>query len=245
MSFDFQALNMLGYVCYSIYTCCLYFNSAVQNEYTAAFHSHNLVTLNDCCFALHGAVLTTVTCAQIPLYERGGQSLALASLCAICCFIAISIGFAVSILLHWDEGSRVGGLHLFSWLSWLYWLSLIKLVVTVSKYIPQAVSNYRRKSTVGFAIGMVLLDFTGSILSFAQLIFDGATESWSGVFGDPVKLGLSIVGLVFDIIFIIQHYVLYTDRADSRRCNTAGKEAAQHCPSIDDHVLSTNLRSAC
>lgn len=61
----------------------------------------------------------------------------------------------------------------------------------------------------------MLLDFTGSILSIAQLLIDSALESdWSGVTGNPVKFGLGNVSLMFDVIFITQHYVLYRERAD-------------------------------
>ena len=102
--------------------------------------------------------------------------------------------------------------------------SLIKLGVTVSKYVPQALSNYRRKSTVGWSIGNVLLDLTGGFLSIAQLILDGATKGWSGVVGDPVKFALGFVSIVFDILFIVQHYVLYTDRCDKSTGTAAGEE---------------------
>jgi cystinosin len=34
-------------------------------------------------------------------------------------------------------------------------------------------------------------------------------DDWSGVTGDPVKFGLGFVSIFFDIIFIIQHYVVY------------------------------------
>jgi len=43
-----------------------------------------------------------------------------------------------------------------------------------------------------------------------QLIIDSSLQAdWSGITGNPVKTGLSLISLVFDIIFIIQHYVLY------------------------------------
>lgn len=34
-------------------------------------------------------------------------------------------------------------------------------------------------------------------------------DQWSGVTGNPAKLGLAIVSLCFDVIFITQHYLLY------------------------------------
>ena len=214
MSFDFQTLNLLGYSCYSMYTCCLYFDAAVRDEYADAFGgSSSLVTVQDCFFALHACALTACQCAQILAYERGGQRVARATIAAIGAAVGTSATFAAIVALRAAPAVAVGGgVRLFSWLAWLYWLSLIKLGVTVSKYVPQALSNYRRKSTVGWSIGNVLLDFAGGFLSIAQLILDGATKGWSGVVGDPVKFALGFVSIVFDILFIVQHYVLYTDR---------------------------------
>ena len=45
-----------------------------------------------------------------------------------------------------------------------------KAAVTLLKYSPQVRLNYRRKSTVGFSITNVLLDFSGGLLSFMQII---------------------------------------------------------------------------
>lgn len=54
------------------------------------------------------------------------------------------------------------------------------------------------------------MDFAGGWLSLAQLSIDSALQNdWSGMIGNPVKFGLSNITIVFDIIFIFQHYVLY------------------------------------
>jgi cystinosin len=56
----------------------------------------------------------------------------------------------------------------------------------------------------------VLLDFTGGLLSLAQLLMDcGVKGDWSGIEGDPVKFGLGLVSMVFDVVFMLQHYVLF------------------------------------
>lgn len=82
--------------------------------------------------------------------------------------------------------------------------------MTVVKYVPQVWLNYKRKSTVGFSIGGMLLDFSGGILSNLQLIIDSSLEAdWSGITGNPVKFGLANISILFDVIFIIQHYILY------------------------------------
>lgn len=89
-------------------------------------------------------------------------------------------------------------------------MGYVKLVVTVVKYVPQAWANYRRRSTVGWSIEQVLLDFVGGVLSIAQLVIDSSLqEDWSGISGNPVKLVLGSISIVFDVVFMVQHYVLY------------------------------------
>lgn len=42
------------------------------------------------------------------------------------------------------------------------------------------------------------------------MLIDSALQAdWSGLTGNPVKLGLANISLAFDIIFITQHFVLY------------------------------------
>lgn len=89
-------------------------------------------------------------------------------------------------------------------------MEYIKLVMTVFKYIPQVVANFRRRSTIGWSITQQLLDFTGGIGSLLQLVIDSSLQSdWSGLTGNPLKFGLANISLVFDIIFILQHFVLF------------------------------------
>lgn len=96
------------------------------------------------------------------------------------------------------------------WLDFLYTLSYIKLAITLMKYVPQAVYNYRRKSTSGWSIGNILLDFTGGMLSMLQMILNAYNyDDWVSLFGDPTKFGLGLFSVAFDILFILQHYVFY------------------------------------
>jgi cystinosin len=93
-------------------------------------------------------------------------------------------------------------------------------VITVVKYVPQAWVNYKRKSTRGWSIVQILLDLTGGVLSLVQLIIDSAfQDDWSGVTGNPIKFLLSNVTIFFDLIFVIQHYVLYRNAEDKDKTN--------------------------
>lgn len=59
---------------------------------------------------------------------------------------------------------------------------------------------------------MILLDFSGGVLSLAQLFIDSSfNQDWSGLTGNPAKLLLSNISILFDLFFMVQHYILYTD----------------------------------
>lgn len=102
----------------------------------------------------------------------------------------------------------------------LYAMSYIKVVITVVKYVPQAWLNYKRKSTTGWDIRQILLDLTGGFLSLAQLVLDSSFEAdWSGVTGNPIKFLLGNVTVIFDVLFVYQHYVLYKSRIEPEEDN--------------------------
>lgn len=44
-----------------------------------------------------------------------------------------------------------------------------KLTITLIKYLPQMYWNYVRKSTEGWSIFNVIMDFTGGVFSFLQM----------------------------------------------------------------------------
>ncbi|KAJ5823902.1 hypothetical protein N7447_006242 [Penicillium robsamsonii] len=90
-------------------------------------------------------------------------------------------------------------------------VGMIKGFLTAVKYTPQAVMNYRQQSTAGFSIGAILLDLSGAILSLMQLVLDSQGD-WSGAVGNIAKLLLGNITVLFDLIFIFQHFVLYRER---------------------------------
>lgn len=70
--------------------------------------------------------------------------------------------------------------------------------------------NYKRKSTVGWSIGNIFLDFIGGSLSVLQMVLNGYNyNDWVSFFGDFTKFGLGLFSLSFDIFFMLQHYVFY------------------------------------
>jgi len=102
------------------------------------------------------------------------------------------------------------GIANFEWIDLVYTLQFVKLFISIVKYVPQAWVNYKREATTGWSIHNILLDISGGILSLAQLVLDSSLQNdWSGLTGNPVKFFLSQISIFFDIIFVIQHYVLY------------------------------------
>ncbi|KAL7016802.1 hypothetical protein ACKWTF_010142 [Chironomus riparius] len=200
LSFDFLALNFVGHTLYAIFNTCLYFVPFFQEEYFSRFpRGTNPVELNDVFFSIHASVITAVTITQCFMYERGEQRVS---------DIARGIlGIFTTVLVVVIIMSSIGNLH---WLDFLNTCSYIKLAITLVKYVPQAILNYRRKSTVGWSIGNILLDFTGGILSMLQMMLNSYNyNDWQSIFGDPTKFGLGLFSVLFDILFMIQHYVLY------------------------------------
>ena len=60
------------------------------------------------------------------------------------------------------------------------------------------------------------MDLLGGITSIAQLVIDSSLQSdWSGLTGNPVKFGLAQISIVFDLIFMAQHYILYRNAKSS------------------------------
>ncbi|KAG4927151.1 hypothetical protein JHK85_053637 [Glycine max] len=79
--------------------------------------------------------------------------------------------------------------------------------------IYDAVMNFMRKSTEGWSIVNILLDFSGSIANYAQMSVQSIDQnSWVNFYGNIGKLLLSLVSLFFDILFMCQHYLLYPEK---------------------------------
>lgn len=204
LNFDFLALNLLGHTLYAIFNSSLYWITYIEAEYFSRFpRGLNPVELNDVVFSIHASVITALTIAQCFIYERGDQRVS---------NIARGIiGIFFSVILVTFIIAATGVWH---WLDFLNACSYIKLAITLIKYVPQAVFNYRRKSTVGWSIGNILLDFTGGTLSMLQMILNSYNyNDWQSIFGDPTKFGLGLFSVLFDIVFIVQHYVLYRNQA--------------------------------
>jgi len=100
--------------------------------------------------------------------------------------------------------------------------------------------NYKRKSTVGWSLANVMLDLTGGSLSFAQKPIDGFACG-TALFGkgafNVVKFMLSVMSIIFDSIFLFQHYCLYS-KAWKNEART--KNFTELEKTLDDHEKAGN-----
>lgn len=205
---DFAHLNVLGFLCYTIYNASFLLSREIQHEYRERHGGReNVVRWNDATFAAHAFTLASIQLGQSYWYSSGNTVTASESedltgngrsnflprrpyrrlsgfttLSLISLLVAIFFSFIFSFLPS----------HPFSLqpLDFVNFLSYVKLYVTLVKYFPQLTLNWKRKSTRGFSISNILLDFTGGVLSLGQLLLDAGiiNKDWSAVTGDFGKL---------------------------------------------------------
>ncbi|CAH8615333.1 unnamed protein product [Heterobilharzia americana] len=158
-NFDFAVLNVIGFLYYSIYNVGLFWIPLIQKQYLQRNPLSTIpVQINDLVFAFHALAISSLTAFQILIYERGDQRVS--KLCLG--LIGLIIVYSVIVCI-------LGGVNVVIWLDTFYLLSHVKLFISFVKYAPQAIMNFRRKSTVGWSIGNIVLDFSGGILSLAQM----------------------------------------------------------------------------
>ncbi|XP_066058288.1 cystinosin isoform X1 [Chamaea fasciata] len=203
LSFDFIALNLTGFIAYSVFNVGLFWIPLIKEEFLVSYPSGvNPVAINDVFFSLHAVALTLLTIIQCCIYERAGQKVSK----VVVGLLALAWIFTFTTLF-------LAAAEEMTWLQFLFCFSYIKLAVTLIKYFPQAYMNFRRKSTEGWSIGNVLLDFTGGSFSLLQMFLQSYNnDEWRLIFGDPTKFGLGVFSIIFDIVFMAQHYCLYRRR---------------------------------
>ncbi|XP_054161378.1 cystinosin homolog [Oppia nitens] len=207
LNFDFLGLNITGFLFYTFFNVCLFFSSEIKDEFNERYPRSVLpVELNDVVFAIHAVFATSIVIIQCFIFERQTQTISI----YIKTFLGIVwIVFAILAII-------VPTTHWFNWLTYLYCFSYVKLAITIIKYIPQAWYNYKRQSTIGWSIENILLDFTGGSLSLLQMFLLAYNyNDWLTIFKNFTKFGLGMISILFDVLFIVQHYVLYRNAIES------------------------------
>lgn len=88
---------------------------------------------------------------------------------------------------------------------------------SIAKWLPQLYLNHILTSTAGFSLPVVILDLVGAITSFLELVVASVlAHDIPAIVGNPLKLGLSVIGVAMDGWFIGQRIVFGADRKDSK-----------------------------
>lgn len=166
LSLDFVVLNVVGFLCYVIYTISFLSSSTIDDEYRQRHpgSTSSSVRVNDAVFAVHALVLSLATLSQAYLfgYKRAtNQRISIPTI--VFCGFSAAIIAVLSLLAETDK---------LQWIDILYLLSYIKLFISLCKYLPQLWLNYKRQSTEGWSILNILLDFTGGSLSLLRKLFE-------------------------------------------------------------------------
>lgn len=213
LSFDFVCYNLLGFMGYTVYTIWGYCDPKIGT---------GKVSIQDIVFATHATMITFITIIQICIYyDKKDSNQKVSSTCRLICICLIwgvlQILFIERVLKLYDP-HQTDKSSKFNFNSVIY-LGWCKVFISFIKYMPQAYYNYKRKSTVGWNIHNIILDFTGGTFSFAQNIID-TIRGQQIIIDDPTqshslniaKYALSFISIIFDILFMTQHYCLYPQR---------------------------------
>ncbi|XP_057443354.1 cystinosin homolog [Lotus japonicus] len=211
MNFDYMVLNLVKQTWYFVYNLSLYFSSTVQKQYHDKYGIKEMipVAVNDVAFSAHAILLSAVPVFQIAIYERGNQKVSKIAIgIMVIMWSSIAVCFFIALPKH-------------HWLWLVSILNVMQVILTVIKYVPQAVMNFLRKSTEGWSVGFTLLDFAGSVATYGQMVMQSIDQgSWKNVSGNIGKVLVALVSILFDIIFMCQHYLLYPAKHNKSETST-------------------------
>ncbi|OTB07870.1 hypothetical protein M426DRAFT_71601 [Hypoxylon sp. CI-4A] len=213
---DFPFINTIGFLAYLVYNSVFYSSPVIRHQYALRNHDHTpTVAVNDVVFAAHAFVVCAVLTTQyfIPSlwgFDRAPGTRPSRLILGVVGGSVVAVPIITLIVAYGPEDADPK--TAWAWLDVIYTISYVKLLITLVKYAPQLVYNFRNRSTKGWSIWQILFDFVGGILSIAQLVIDSWLQGdWSGITGNPVKFALGNVSMLYDLVFMAQHYVIYRD----------------------------------
>ena len=207
LSINYTYASAFGFLLYGMYTIAGSIYSGIGT---------NVVAIQDVFFAIHALVMVSVLVMQMHIYPNGNQRIHIINqIIFSSMFIPMIILFVLNLC----------GFFFYQNLNFILLLAYYKATLTILKYIPQIYRNWARQSTVGWSIYEVLLDISGGLLSYLQLMVDTIHAKRIGTYGtngnqiNVGKLMLSFIAVWFNVIFIYQHYCLYYDKQYQKKGN--------------------------
>ncbi|XP_063865968.1 cystinosin-like [Scylla paramamosain] len=197
-SFDNVALNVIAYLYYALFNVAFYWVPLIKDQFKERYpRTVNHVETNDVFFATYAFFIQIVLAVQCFLYGRN-TGLSVSWPC---------IGLVAASVLAVAVDCVLVAFGVVWWLDVFYLMSYMKLIITPLKYIPQVYVIYKVKSTKGFSILGAVMDFSGGVLSLAQMFLLSANSNdYLSIFTNFSKFGLGVVTLIFDITYFFQHF---------------------------------------
>lgn len=162
LSLDFELLNLLGFMFYSAFALAFHTIPSIQQAYRDRHDGHeSKVTIQDVVFSGHAVLITAVTIAQMFYYDGFNATRRRLSRPISLVLLGLLATTSVALTVAGARGAKPP-----DWLDFLYILSYMKLFITITKGLPQAYLNFKRKSTSGWSIHNILCDFTGRRVPF-------------------------------------------------------------------------------
>jgi len=193
---DFQILNFTGFAFYSYIYIVGYF---WQDKNPFDNYGLGKIEIQDLLFAVHAFIMVCVVGVQCFIYPRGKNQISLTAwgLVAFYWVAAPATYLFFRTFNWWTEDENFNFVLL---------IGYFKLSISLIKYISPAYWNYKRKSTIGWSIENILLDFTGGLFSVLQTVILLAADHAKI---NPIKFILGNVSMAFDVLFMVQHFILY------------------------------------
>jgi cystinosin len=192
LSWNYFVLSLLGYLYYLFY----FFWGMESRSSDIASSIH----FQDFLFIICSVLWHPIVFFQMRIYPgcpENKVSWVYAGLCALS-FGSIFVVYAIT-------GDAV---------ETMTFMGTLKTVFSVYMLIPQAILNWKRKSTYGWSVLNCILDVFAGLLSIVQVMIDYwgldlpvAERTAKDLNIAKLSLGLNCV--VFDILFIYQHFCLY------------------------------------
>ena len=149
-SLEFALLNPTGYFFYTIYTTTGFIDPTLGS---------GTVEWADLFFACHGLCMSVAQLVPCFVYPRGKQTNNSFKPWVVIFLAAEYITFAVFLYM------QLSGMEMPKGATVINICGYNKAAITLVKYSPQVYLNYKNKSTSGWSIGNVALDFSGGMFS--------------------------------------------------------------------------------
>lgn len=213
ISLDYIVPNILGYFCYCISMYLQLYNADVRTQYQGYFEGKlPLLSNADLFYSFHGMALLLVLASQIFCgntfwkFKNERKSFKIHTLSKMVLML-----FLVFAIFSWKLGDPV-----FALLNFAMNLAYFKIIISLIKYIPQVLHNYRRKSMFGISRLQIIFDITGSFFSFAEFYLKSDIPIVEAIDANRGKVGITCVTSLFATIFLYQMYIYGTSRSEQR-----------------------------